>query len=61
MLGRSVRGSVIRSNLHARGEQTSDGDADTDGENGSTRPAFKGCVFCYSADLTVYAAKKLGR
>ena len=30
-------------------------------ENGPTRPAFKGCVFCYSAELAAYAARKLAR
>jgi len=23
------------------------------------RPSFKGCVFCYAAEMTVYGARKL--
>lgn len=30
----------------------------TDASDDPQRPRFKGCVFCYSGELVVYAAKK---
>jgi hypothetical protein len=28
-------------------------------ETETERPSFKGCVFCYAAEMTVYGARKL--
>jgi hypothetical protein len=38
-----------------------DADADTTEADEPTRPRFRGCVFCYTAELAVYGARKLRR
>jgi hypothetical protein len=30
----------------------------TNGDDELQRPGFKGCVFCYSAEIAAYAVKK---
>jgi hypothetical protein len=36
-------------------------DADTNETDERTRPQFRGCVFCYTAELAVYGVRKLRR
>ncbi|WP_169302452.1 hypothetical protein [Halorientalis salina] len=37
--------------------ESSDAEVETDGT--VERPAFRGCVFCYGAEMTYYGARKL--
>ncbi|MFB6101849.1 MAG: hypothetical protein ABEJ73_04720 [Haloplanus sp.] len=40
-------------------ENAVDADAGTDADaDDRSRPRFRGCVFCYTAELAVYAARK---
>lgn len=45
--------------------ETIDGDAGTNATDTEvddlTRPRFRGCVFCYTAELAVYGVRKLRR
>ena len=36
-------------------------DADTNQTDEQTRPRFRGCVFCYTAELAAYGVRKLRR
>ncbi|WP_281271314.1 hypothetical protein [Haloplanus salinus] len=40
--------------------ETADADIDTDTDTHDlTRPRFRGCVICYSAELAAYGVRKL--